>query len=174
MNFGSLQRWVSVSKKDTLRLDIAAPKRVRFEVNAPDAVRVTLCYGDQRFCFRVLGLERVECALPAGDLEITVSGECWLLSPEFDLDTAFVIPDAVSFTRVVGRRQRNPELELMMAKMNANMERRLAHAERELARRYAAPAAPAAANAAEPVAQSGSGEAPVDAAGSPGAGSVSG
>ena len=66
-----------------------------------------------------------------GPFELKASGACRIWTPEMDT-LAVEIPDAVSFTRMMQRRQRNPELELMMNKVQATMERRLAQVERDV------------------------------------------
>lgn len=54
-----------------------------------------------------------------------------VFTTEFQSDV-IEIPDAVSFTRVVERRERNPELEKMQAVMEQNMARRLRQLERDV------------------------------------------
>lgn len=65
----------------------------------------------------------------AGPWELTGSGPgCKAFTTELDT-VAIEIPEAVSFTGIMTRRQRNPELELMMRKVTQTMERRIAQVE---------------------------------------------
>ena len=108
--------------------ELASDKRrvVRLELNTacPCQLRLQTGGGDIRFLANVEGRETITFI---ADGPVTVwpdsEDEVWWWSPEMEM-THVVIPDAETFTKIANRRQRNPDLERMMAKMHENAERR--------------------------------------------------
>lgn len=111
-------------------------RRVRLEVNAPDPVRLFLIEPDQesvRFLARVDGRDCVEF-VASGTLRLVVEGgPIGIYTVDGD-DISFEVAAPVIFTKIMERRRRNPDLEYIAAKMNANMERRLAQQADDLRR----------------------------------------
>lgn len=146
----NIKSWKQVRDGGALNLSGQDLRRVRLDVNAPGPVRIWYADGNGELAFLafVTGRDVIEFQAGSGDFSLTVDGgECWFQSVDGE-DLSFSIPDAEVLTRIVDRRPRNHELELMNYHMNANIERRYAamreDMEREWARREAAakPAAP--------------------------------
>lgn len=156
--FYDLDRWQKLNAGQMLSFDLSRPRTVTIEVNAPQEalVHVSDSDGVVLFVARVLGRDR---------LEFGVRGP---FSLSTDVDDVFIYTDdsarvhhvneaPESFTKVMTRRHRNPELEAMMRLMKSNMDRQLAkqaeHYEQLVQRSVAtiaaqSPAAGAAASAA--------------------------
>ena len=142
--------WKCVEHGGALNLKGGVHRRIRLDVNAPGAVVLNYVTGDGEVTFlaRVLGRDVIELWAGHDEFAIVVDGgECWFQSVDGE-DFSFSIPDAETITRIVTRRPRNHELELMNYTMQQNMERRYAQMredmEREWARRAEAPASAAA------------------------------
>ena len=135
----NLSKWRVVSEGELIRYEREHPRTVRFEVNAPNLVRLDLIEDgrDPMFLARVIGRDVIEFSADAS-FEITVDGgDCYFYTVEGD-DWSVEPVDDRTFTKIVERRQRNPELEYMMAVQQQNMEKRLAAQADELERRFAA------------------------------------
>lgn len=103
---------------------------IKLECNAPFPTRLYVGTGDdQRFLALINGFEVVEF-YEIGEVDIHADGAYNLYTAEFER-LSVEIPDAESFTTIVERRHRNPELEFIAGKMQQNMERRLAIATRD-------------------------------------------
>lgn len=106
--------------------------------------------GSQTFIASVEGMERlIFTAEPDEYLMATSDGAVWFFSNEGD--QIAVESFEQSFTRLATRRERNPELELMMWKQNQNMLRRETQMAEQMAEFRADMAARAAAEGANPV-----------------------
>lgn len=131
----NMASWQKVEDGKALNMLGGAMRRVRLDVNAPDAVRLWFVNGNGEMTFlaRVVGRDVLEFVGSSEDFAIIVEGgECWFQSIDGE-KLAFAIPDAVTMTRLIERRPRNHEMELMMFMQNQNLERRLAAQRDELA-----------------------------------------
>lgn len=109
------------------------PRRVRLDVNAPDAVKLFYSDGNGELMFlgRVVGRDVIEFHA-AGEFSITADGsDFWFYTIDGE-EFFFDIPDAVILTKIADRRPRNPEFELMQYHANRNMELRMEQMRREL------------------------------------------
>lgn len=108
-----------------------APRVVQVRVNCPEKTRFDLLWkGGSTFVGVVEGFDVLEFVAdnetvlqpsamgPSGETEV------WYLSTDGD-DESYSTPELTSFTKVVQRRARNPELDRMMSKMQENLMRRL-------------------------------------------------
>lgn len=135
-----LTKWRVLEEGQMIHFEKSTPRTVRIDVNAPDAIKVfakeTETPEQEIFVANVYGRDTLEFSVN-GAFDLTaVGGEMWW----YTIDGQNLAMDAVddrSFTRVVERRQRNPELEYMMQMMQLNMERRLAHVAQETELRVA-------------------------------------
>lgn len=135
----NLSKWRVVSEGELIRYERDHPRTVRFEVNAPNLVRLDLIEDGREpvFLARVIGRDVIEFSAD-GSFDITVDGgECFFYTVEGD-DWSVEPVDDRTFTRIVERRSRNPELEHMMYMQQINMERRLEAQAAELERRFSA------------------------------------
>lgn len=125
-----LDRWVPVTKT-ALKFTNPEPRKIRLEVLAEsEAVLVVTQARKDHFIGRFDGYDVVQFSA-SGPFELRAeSGKVKVWTSEFDA-AAVEIPEAVSFTRTHTRRQRNPELELMMKKVSDNMERRISQVVRD-------------------------------------------
>lgn len=153
----NVDKWQRVEDQRAVNFGKEQPRRVRLDVNAPDAVKLFYSdgNGETMFLARVVGRDVLEFTT-TGAFSLTVDGgDLWFFSVDGE-DYSFEIPDAVILTRIAERRPRNPEFELMQYHANRNIELRLQQMRLELdaewrRREQAAPAA-----AAELAASSGS------------------
>lgn len=133
----NLSKWRVVTEGELIRYEREHPRTVRFEVNSPELVRLDLIEDGREptFLARIQGRDIIEFSAD-GSFEITVSGgECYFYTVEGD-DWSVEPVDDRTFTKIVERRQRNPEMEYMMQVQQLNMEKRLAAQAAELERRF--------------------------------------
>lgn len=121
-------RLLPVGSQITIKSELVDQRAVRLKVNAPSPMSLYLRQDDfdeQIFLAHVVGLDEIEFYVQGDYTLIPIGGEVW-----FDtLDGADPSVDPVepaSFTQIVERRVRNPEIELMERKMQENIERRMA------------------------------------------------
>lgn len=133
----NVDKWTVIEPGQVLEFPMERPRLVRVEVNSPDAANLYLIdqAGEAFHLARVCGRDTVEFVSPgafslsAADGAISVytvdgtSGHRTVEAPQ-------------SFTTIVERRRRNPELEAMMRMVNQNMEKRLAQTAEELRLQY--------------------------------------
>jgi len=128
LNLNEISKFVLVAAGTGLALDSDKRRVVRLELNTSEPCQLRLQTGadDIRFLANVEGYQELTFVAP-GPVTIwpDCEGEVWWWSPEMESHHVEV-PDAETFTRIANRRERNPELERMMAKMQANAERRMA------------------------------------------------
>lgn len=122
----SLQKWKVLKDGETLNFDYSEEsRRVRLDVNAAGTAEVYHVdgNGDLIFLALVTGREIIDFqTLPATTFGICSMGaDLWMLTVDGD-DPAFKLPEAQSFTQLVERKQRNPELEMMQYMMNRNFQ----------------------------------------------------
>lgn len=138
-----LGKWKCLQDGEFASFEGDRPRTVRIELNAPDPARVyinELKTDDPPILLcRVMGRDTVSFSVN-GPFEIQVDAEVWFYTAD-GMQVAVEKIDHESFTRIVERRVRNPELELMMYTARINMERRLeaqaAAFEQRLERKFA-------------------------------------
>lgn len=131
-NLKELSRYVELTDKG-IKFPHSEPRNIRLEVlsEKPAALYVQDGKAKPVFIGQFHGFDIVEFRVD-GSATLQADGpgvRVW--TTEFQ-DAVIEIPEAVSFTRTMTRRQRNPEMELMMQKMQVNMERRLRQVERDV------------------------------------------
>lgn len=138
----NLSKWRCMEPGKGLDFLGDAPRKVRVEFNTEQPTRIDLVHGEDddtqvTFLAVIMGMETVEFVAPVGTyLAATSDGEVWYFTNEGD-DIA-TDREEVSFTKVMNRRSRNPELERMMFKMEQNMNARMALMAEEVAAQVAA------------------------------------
>lgn len=137
-----LAKWRYVPADAGLDFPTTDPRKVRLEVLAETAdTRLwvePIAPGKRvRHCIGVFhGYDVVKFQID-GPFRLLANGAgCKIWTPETVSAGAREMPDAVSFTTMMTRRVRNPEMERMMHKMQQNVERRLRIAERDMELRY--------------------------------------
>lgn len=131
-----LDRFVPVTK-DGLAFMTSSPRKVRLEVlaSAPTKLFVSVG-GEPHYIGKFEGYDVVTFAVPGVFSLRSDGGACKVYTPEME-KTAREAPEAVSFTRIATRRTRNPELELMMQKVQINVDRRIQQVASDLGLRHA-------------------------------------
>lgn len=133
LKLGSLARWKPFPL-DALNLDGRehGERRIRLNINAEAEVaiyRVFRALDDQQLVAVLApGVHTVEFSAQGKVSLIAVrpdGAQVWFQTADEEPTYVEVI-DPVIFTRIANRRHRNPELEEMMYRMQANVERRLA------------------------------------------------
>lgn len=145
----NVTKWKCLKPGEMLSLRGSQPRRVRVEVNcvAPTRFDIVAPNGVPVFLAVVQGLETLEFSAGADtNLVPTSEDEVWFFTNDGD-HTASPTRSA-SFTKLATRRERNPQLELMMFKQEQNMRRREARMAAEIAEMRAAMAANAGADPA--------------------------
>lgn len=132
--FHNLDQWVPMTASDTIKFGSEKQRMITLQVNAPEACKLFVKMGKtKRFLARVLGRDTVQFAWD-GPCEVSVDADVYVYARE--PEQTFVINDkAVSYTRVMERRARNPELEAIEAKVMGNIARRFKMLERERVKR---------------------------------------
>ncbi|GHA11863.1 hypothetical protein GCM10007989_02760 [Devosia pacifica] len=150
---GNLRKWRQLQPGEGLTLQGKPYRRIKLELNATSATAVYALYtakdGEEvgTFLANVEGAETIEFAA-YGDVDLTFLGEGEVYYATDDGDKrSFNNPHAVNFTKIATRRSRNPELEMMMFKMEQNMQARM---DRQLAEAMRMNAARAEAEGADP------------------------
>lgn len=142
----NLTKWQHVKADQALNLSGSEGRRVRLDVNAPFQVRLWHSdgNGEMTFLAGVEGRDVIEFIAPATSSITVEGGELWVHT--FDGEKLSVeIADAVKLTKMVTRRPRNYEMEMMAYEMRRNSEAMYASIYQELRREFAgrSPAAPA-------------------------------
>lgn len=133
----NLDKWSEIPAGKAFFFNIDRPRVFRAEVNSAGPVNLYMIAKaregqEPQFVARIDGRDTIECVVPGAFGLVVDGGPLWLYTIDGDAWVHQEIAPEV-FTRIHERRQRNPELEYMMAKMQANMEKRIAHHARELA-----------------------------------------
>lgn len=124
----NLDKWVPIGK-EAIRFKNKTERKVRLEVLSHGTTELFVKEATSKRPFYIgtfSGYDVVQFAVE-GEFLLTSSGQgnACVFSPEFDSFGMVEIPEQVSFTKIVLRKQRNPELELMMKRIGDNMERRI-------------------------------------------------
>lgn len=123
----NLTKWQRLVEGRSLSFPTARARVVRLEVNAPRAVGLYLfdaATGEALFIARVEGRDTVEF-YSGGNFELVSDGEVYVYTADGE-SVHYEAIDPVIFTRIVERRQLNPEIAAIQRAMNINIERRLA------------------------------------------------
>lgn len=142
INLMTLAKWKTLEEGEVVRFHRENPRTVRIDVNAPLAVVVTITElgGEDDdspiFPVYVLGRDRLEFEVN-GAFELAVEGGGIQFYTVDGADWSVEKTDHATFTRVVERRVRNPEVDYMMYMMNVNLEKRLAQVQADTELRVA-------------------------------------
>lgn len=119
-------KWAMLKAGEVLELQGDRLRKIRLEVNCPAPTRFDVVEGEKlTFLAVVVGHETLEFTASADAHVVPTSvEEVWFFTNDGD-QVAFDVPGAVSFTKVMNRRARNPEQEMIMFKMEQNMLRRM-------------------------------------------------
>lgn len=131
----NLTKWEKLPKGKALSLPGETARAIRLELNCPAPARIDVAQGDQvAFVAVVTGRDTVRFSVAEGhaDIVFTSEDDVWFYTKDGDV-TSEERPEAVSFTRIMERQTRNPQLELMMFKANQNELRRQANADAQRA-----------------------------------------
>ena len=152
----NVKDWFRVEDGAAFNLSGVANRRVRLDVNVPFEARLWLSDGDgvDYFLGAVRGRDVIEFHAEFETCAVTVEGSDVYIQTVDGQDLSIAVPDAVSMTKLIERRPRNHEMELMMFHQNQNLERRLAAQRDELAAFWDRREAAVRAAAEKPVATS--------------------
>lgn len=136
----NFDEWAQCSPEfmPTLGTDESGSRVIRLEVNAEDKCKIFVQTNDGQEHFLALVEGRDEIYFSAeGKVHLLFSGFCNIRTAE-QQDWTMEPVDDTTFTTIVERRTRNPELELMMRIQQENIERRMAAQAAEYDRRLQA------------------------------------
>lgn len=122
----NVEQWVVIEPGQVLEFPAERPRLVRMEVNAAVESQLYLLNEKQEAFFLALvkGRDTIEF-LSTGAFSISVAeGACSVYTVDGS-SNYHTVEAPKSFTRIVERRRRNPELEIIAAQMAANMKRML-------------------------------------------------
>lgn len=126
MRIHNVTKWRKYDPAVGLSFNGLDGRLIEIELNTEVRARVDLVRDDATIFLGIVdGLQRLEFVTddPWVDLVVTSEGEVWYFTNEGDYG-ATVHPEAVSFTKPMQRRARNPQLERMMYEMRQNEMRR--------------------------------------------------
>lgn len=131
----NVDKWWKVSQGEALEFPNEKIRNVRLEVNTPNRSAlwvIDVATETVYFLALVEGRQTVEFGT-TGKMALSVEGgDVWIYTADSD-DVSTIVLAPQIFTKIYERRRRNPEFELMVHKMQENMERRLAQQANELA-----------------------------------------
>lgn len=132
----NLDKWHPIVEGKAVQFELDRPRVVRLDVNVAGTANLYVV-GDKKDQLRFLascsGRDVVEFHV-GGPFGLVSDGDpVWIYTVDGDLWT-YEDPEPELFVRIHEKRQRNYELEVVMARMAANMEMRLAKQADELAR----------------------------------------
>lgn len=134
----NLDKWNTLSPGQCIALAGEKPRTIRISFNTAEPARVDCLIDGERFLLGTVdGLETFEF-FAGGNLIVAVDTDAdvfWFT--EDGAIHAIENPEAVSFTELTMRRERNREAELVMHKMEQNMSRRMAQVERAISQKLA-------------------------------------
>lgn len=123
----NLDKWARLEPGNILELVANDTRRIRLEFNCPAPTRIDVLGADDSVTFLAVveGHQVVEFYGNATTHVIATSDDDVFYFTNDGENVATDSPDAVSFVKIAGRRERNPELERMMFKLEQNMMRRI-------------------------------------------------
>ena len=128
MKLNKIENWQKLPKGG-LELPDSSDRQVKIEVNSEGTTRLTVKTAiGEFFLATVVGKDVLDFRVK-GACKISASGDAaWFICDE--TNRPVVHHDApTTFTKIVERAPRNPELELMMAKVNQSVDRRISQLE---------------------------------------------
>ena len=136
----NFDKWMNLGDGQGLRFAGNRPRQVRLEVNAPQETRLYVEDDDDtgvcNFLALVKGRDTIEWSASGAFILRADGGDVSIYTAD-GADISLELEAPVSFTKIVERRKRNPELEQVLAVLNRTMEERIAQATREIERRQA-------------------------------------
>lgn len=125
----SLYDWrhLPFDSQATITSDIMHQRSVRVRVNAPEPMALYVKQADMEdeiFLAHIVGLDEIQFEIEGSYSLIARGGDVWF--DTLDGSNPSVEPvEPASFTQIVERRVRNPEMELIQRKMEENIQRRM-------------------------------------------------
>lgn len=137
IKLNSLARWAVLDGGKAIVFagsDVAERRvRINFNLEAVTSFFIDIAGEEVFLCTLPPGLETLEFNAPGTFRVYAEKGSGVVQYQSADLEPTFSeVVDPVIFTKIANRRHRNPELEEIMYRMQANMERRLASQAHEL------------------------------------------
>lgn len=136
-DLADLTKWRRLSS-DGIEFANDKPRKVRLELLAAEPTRLgVIAAGLPQFkggmhIGTIFGYEVISFQID-GPFKLVADGEgCFVWTPELEGVIAHEIPDAITFTTMMNRRERNPHMELLMHKLNQNVERRMRQLEKDV------------------------------------------
>lgn len=132
-----LRKWQPLAEGEVARFHKENARTVRIDVNTTHPVLLYVAQKDEdaEFLCKVDGRDRVEFSVD-GPFDLTADGGEVRFYTVDGADFTMEKVDHDSFTRIVQRRERNPEMERMMYLMHQNTEKRIATTIHELEASY--------------------------------------
>lgn len=119
---------LAVGDRATVRTTLEGPRPVKIKVNAPAPMSLYFTQegiAEEIFLAHICGLDEIEFHIEGDYTIFPLGGDVWFDTLDGS-DPSVEAVDPASFTQIVERRVRNPEMELMERKMQENIERRMA------------------------------------------------
>lgn len=128
ITLNNLDKWKSVANGELLTFHGDKMRRIRLQLNTSARTNVHLSKADGTLQFLgvVNGFEVIDF-IGHDDVELMFStdGEAYLYCGEFEVTSSKIV-DAESFAKIYERRERNPDLEYMLHRMQNAQEQRIA------------------------------------------------
>lgn len=129
--------WKLIPPGHWLNLNGDHTRIVKVELNCEAETRVDLVHHDaegvekRTFIGRVVGLDKIEVVADAdASLDFSGGGEVWCWTNDGEANTS-VIPDEATFTKLMGRKTRSDQMEIMLRLQQEGYERLLRQQEAE-------------------------------------------
>lgn len=129
--------WTVIEPGQVLEYPLERARLVRLEVNASEDANLFLldAGGEAYHLARVRGRDTIEFVSP-GPFSLSAADGAISVYTVDGTSGHRTVEAPQSFTTIVERRRRSPEIDAMMRVMNSNMERRLAQQADELAKQF--------------------------------------
>lgn len=133
----NVDKWVVIEPGKVLEYPNERPRLVRVEVNSADVANLYLvdAGGEAFHLARICGRDTVEFVSP-GAFGLTAADGALSVYTVDGTTGHRTVEAPESFTTIVERRRRSPEIDAMMRMMHSNMERRLSQTAQELQEQY--------------------------------------
>lgn len=120
----NVENWVVIEPGQVLEYPADRPRLVRLEVNAAAESQLYMLNASNEAFFLALvkGRDTIEF-VSSGKFSLSVAENACSVYTVDGSNISHTVEAPVSFTRIVERRRRNPELEIIAAQMAANMNR---------------------------------------------------
>lgn len=136
IKLNDLKKWQYLGEGEVAHFAKDDPRTVRVDFNAPGGAILSIREKDaeQGFDVALKGRDVLEFSVD-GAFDVSVDDGVWFYTAD-STDWTVEKVKHESFTRIVERRTRNPEMEHMIYMASLNMERRLAQQADELQRQF--------------------------------------